>query len=65
MTENVKSGHTTSLTDGDFLLSPSLTNLYEATHGNGILMYEDTATGDSNRNDKATTPGLVTDNGNN
>ena len=65
MTENVKSGHTTSLTDGDFLLSPSLTNLYEATHGNGILMYEDTATGDSNRNDKATTPGLVTDNGTN
>ena len=65
MTENVKSGHTTSLTDGDFLLSPSLTNLYEATHGNGILMYEDTATGDSNRNAKATTPGLVTDNGTN
>jgi len=65
MVENVKSGHTTSLTDGDFLLSPSLTNLYEATHGNGILMYEDTATGDSNRNAKATTPGLVTDNGTN
>jgi len=65
MTENVKSGHTTSLTDGDFLLSPSLTNLYEAAHGNGILMYEDTATGDSNRNDKSTTPGLVTDNGTN
>lgn len=65
MVENVKSGHTTNLTDGDFLLSPSLTNLYEATHGNGILMYEDTATGDSNRNDKATTPGLVTDNGTN
>lgn len=65
MVENVKSGHTTNLTDGDFLLSPSLTNLYEAIHGNGILMYEDTATGDSNRNAKATTPGLVTDNGTN
>jgi len=65
MGESAKSGHTTQLTDGDFLLSPSLTNLYEGVHGNGILMYEDTATGDSNRNAKATTPGLVTDNGTN
>ena len=65
MAENVKSGHTQSLTDGDYILSPSITNLFEATHGNGILMYEDTATGDSNRNAKATTPGLVTDNGTN
>ncbi len=65
MGENVKSGHTQSLTDGDYILSPSITNLFEATHGNGILMYEDTATGDSNRNAKATTPGLVTDNGTN
>ena len=65
MVENVKSGHTQALTDGDYILSPSITNLYEATHGNGILMYEDTATGDSNRNAKTTTPGLVTDNGTN
>lgn len=65
MGESAKSGHTTQLTDGDFLLSPSLTNVYEGVHGNGILMYEDTATGDSNRNAKATTPGLVTDNGTN
>ena len=65
MVENVKSGHTTTLTDGDYILSPSITNLYEAAHGNGILMYEDTATGDSNRNARATTPGLVTDNGTN
>lgn len=65
MGENVKSGHTQTLTDGDYILSPSITNLYEGTHGNGILMYEDTATGDSNRNAKATTPGLVTDNGTN
>jgi hypothetical protein len=65
MAENVKSGHTTTLTDGDYILSPSITNLYEAAHGNGILMYEDTATGDSNRNARATTPGLVTDNGTN
>ena len=65
MGENVKSGHTQTLTDGDYILSPSITNLYEGTHGNGILMYEDTATGDSNRNAKTTTPGLVTDNGTN
>ena len=65
MVENVKSGHTQTLTDGDYILSPSITNLYEASHGNGILMYEDTATGDSNRNAKTTTPGLVTDNGTN
>ena len=65
MVENVKSGHTTALTDGDYILSPSLTNLYEGIHGNGILMYEDTATGDSNRNAKVTTPGYVSDNGTN
>jgi|TARA_Y100000052_G_C2953909_1_gene89030 hypothetical protein len=65
MGENAKSGHTQALTDGDYILSPSITNLFEGVHGNGILMYEDTATGDSNRNAKATTPGLVTDNGTN
>ena len=65
MGENAKSGHTQALTDGDYILSPSITNLFEGVHGNGILMYEDTATGDSNRNAKTTTPGLVTDNGTN
>ena len=65
MVENVISGHTTTLTDGDYILSPSLTNLFEGIHGNGILMYEDTATGDSNRNAKATSPGYVSDNGTN
>ena len=38
---NSLSGHTTNLTDGDFILSPSFTNLYEAAHGNGILLLED------------------------
>ena len=52
MVENVISGHTGTLTDGDYILSPSLTNLFEGIHGNGILMYEDTAAGDSNRNKK-------------
>ena len=65
MVENVISGHTATLTDGDYILSPSLTNLFEGIHGNGILMYEDTATGDSNRNAKATSPGFVSDNGTN
>ncbi len=65
MVENVISGHTGTLTDGDYILSPSLTNLFEGIHGNGILMYEDTATGDSNRNAKATSPGFVSDNGTN
>ena len=65
MVENVVSGHTGTLTDGDYILSPSLTNIFEGIHGNGILMYEDTATGDSNRNAKITTPGYVSDNGTN
>jgi hypothetical protein len=65
MVENVISGHTGTLTDGGNILSPSLTNLFEGIHGNGILMYEDTATGDSNRNAKVTSPGYVSDNGTN
>ena len=65
MVENVISGHTGTLTDGDYILSPSLTNIFEGIHGNGILMYEDTAVGDSNRNAKVTSPGYVSDNGTN
>jgi len=65
MVENVISGHTATLTDGDYILSPSLTNLFEGIHGNGILMYEDTAVGDTNRNKKDNTPGYVSDNGTN
>ena len=38
------------LRDGDGLSSPSLTNLYEGIHGNGILRLEATASGDSLRN---------------
>jgi len=65
MVENVISGHTGTLTDGDYILSPSLTNLFEGIHGNGILMYEDTAAGDSNRNKKDNSPGYVSGNGTN
>jgi len=49
-----------NLTDGDFLLSPSLTNLYEAIHGNGIMLYEDGATSTSGRrNTPADLPGAI------
>lgn len=49
-----------NLTDGDFLLSPSLTNLYEAAHGNGIMLYEDGATSTSGRrNTPADLPGAI------
>jgi len=38
------------LRDGDSITSPSLTNLYEAHHGNGIIRGEDFAIGATNRN---------------
>jgi hypothetical protein len=56
---NAKSGHTTGLTDGDYILSPSFTNLYEGLHGNGILALEDGATGDTDRNTPASMPGAI------
>lgn len=63
-TNNPLSGHTDGtndgLTDGSHILSPSLTNLYEAAHGNGILLPHDTAYGDSNRNDPPDLPGAIT-----
>tara|TARA_B100000287_G_scaffold435486_1_gene504041 strand:+ start:8693 stop:11086 length:2394 start_codon:yes stop_codon:yes gene_type:complete len=50
--------HMKILTDGDFLLSPSLTNIYEALHGNGIMLLEDGATSTSGiRNTPASLPG--------
>tara|TARA_R100001440_G_scaffold36015_1_gene55139 strand:- start:16472 stop:17665 length:1194 start_codon:yes stop_codon:yes gene_type:complete len=66
---NPKAGHTSAsgmtvdsqgLRDGDGLTSPSLTNLYEAIHGNGILRLGDGAKGDGNRNSIiANTPGFI------
>ena len=62
-TNNPLSGHTDGtndgLKDGDHILSPSLTNLYEGVHGNGILLPHDTAYGDSNRNDPPDLPGSI------
>lgn len=72
MTGNPLSGHTNAnlagmsgtgdafdgLTDGDHILSPSLTNVYEGVHGNGILLLEDTATGATNRSQPENLPGI-------
>ena len=60
MSDNPLHTNTKGLTDGDFLLSPSLTNLYEAAHGNGIMLYEDAATSTSGRrNTPASLPGAI------
>jgi hypothetical protein len=63
-TNNPLSGHTDGtndgLTDGSHILSPSLTNLYEAVHGNGILLPHDTAYDDNDRNDPPDLPGAIT-----
>lgn len=66
---NPKAGHTSAssmgsnsqgLRDGDGLMSPSLTNLYEGLHGNGIMRLGDGAKGDSLRNSiVANTPGFI------
>ncbi len=61
-----KKNHTTRLTDGDFIMSPSLTNLLEGIHGNGVLLLEDGATSTSgNRNTPASLSGAVAANGTN
>jgi len=66
---NPTAGHTSAtgmgsdaqgLRDGDGLTSPSLTNLYEGLHGNGIMRLGDGAKGDSLRNSVvANTPGFI------
>ena len=71
MTGNPISGHTNhnltvstatnvdGLGDGDHILSPTLTNIVEGIHGNGIIMYHDTALDASDRNIPANLPGAV------
>ena len=71
MAGNPLSGHTNAnmtlsgsasaadkLIDGSHILSPSITNLYEGVHGNGILLLQDTASGDSNRSVPEDLPGV-------
>jgi hypothetical protein len=49
------------LRDGDVITSPSLTNLIEAVHGNGIIRLQDSAYGMTSRNDTSTnSPGHCT-----
>lgn len=66
MGDNPISGHTAGtndgLRDGDHIISPSLTNIYEGLHGNGVLNPYDTAYG-SPTGDRITPtnlPGAVT-----
>ena len=63
MADNPISGHTAGandgLRDGDHILSPSLTNIYEGLHGNGVLNAHDTAFGSSSRNTPTSLPGAV------
>ena len=58
--ENPLKNHTTRLTDGDYILSPSLTNIYSGLHGNGIMLLEDGATGDGDRDSAADLAGAMT-----
>ena len=72
MAGNPLSGHTNAnmslsgsasavdkLIDGSHILSPSITNLYEGVHGNGIILLQDTASGDSNRSVPEDLPGVI------
>ncbi len=72
MTGNPLSGHTAanqasmtgsgvftdSLKDGEHITSPSLTNMLEGVHGNGIILEEDTAAGDAQRHTPEDLPGV-------
>jgi len=72
MTGNPLSGHTKAnagsmtgsatftdgLTDGEHIVSPTLSNLLEGVHGNGIILEEDTANTDSDRNTPEDLPGV-------
>ena len=71
MAGNPISGHTNAnisvttaanedgLFDGSHIISPTLTNMVEGIHGNGIIMYHDTALDASDRNIPANLPGAV------
>ena len=61
---NAISGHTTRLADGNYILSPSLTNLYESAQGNGIMSLESTASTSGIRNTPASLSGAVSSDGN-
>jgi len=72
MTGNPLSGHTNhnlaalsgtasavdGLADGDHIVSPTLTNILEGVHGNGVILEEDTANGATNRSVPENLPGI-------
>ena len=64
MGSNPTSGHTSKLTDGSFIMSPSLTNLVEGVHGNGVILLEDTHIESSHRNTPASISGAISHDGN-
>ena len=47
------------LFDGEHIISPTLTNAFEGIHGNGILLEEDTAKADGDRNNPLNLAGRV------
>jgi hypothetical protein len=51
--------HTDNLQDGDFIFSSSLTNALEGIHGNGILLLEDYAMGETRRLTPSSLPGAI------
>lgn len=51
--------HTDNLKDGGFIFSSSLTNMLEGVHGNGILLLEDYAVGESRRVTPSALPGAI------
>lgn len=61
---NPISGHTSNLTDGGYIQSPSFTNIYEGLHGNGVLALEDTHSESLHRNTPASLPGAISHDGN-
>jgi len=78
MTGNPLSGHTNhnmtlsgtaqpvdGLADGDHITSPTLTNLLEGVHNNGIILEEDTAKGATARIQPENLPGICERTGNN
>ena len=53
------------LADGDHITSPTLTNLLEGVHGNGIILEEDTAKGAGTRHQPENLAGICERTGNN
>ena len=64
MGSNATSGHTSKLTDGSYIMSPSLTNLIEGVHSNGVILLEDSHTESAHRNTPTSISGAISHGGN-